>query len=247
MDLTVVIPSVGLRALLRTCLAHLGAAFAALEGLSATAVVVDNSSDPPYRSEELGGGVDIVRFDVPRPFSVACNAGASHRPASRLLFLNNDVLLLPAALSEMMNLLDEAGGGVCGTRLVLPDDTIQHCGVRFDAGPRGPFHIHHGRPTAVVPREQGPFQAVTGAALMIDGALFDRLGGFDSAYPFGYEDVDLCLRARQLGAPVLCAQSHDSLHFESTSNRNPNRHSASRKLFFERWGGRFTIDGDREQ
>ncbi len=246
MDLTVVIPSVGLRALLRTCLAQLDVALRSLEGLAAIAVVVDNGSTPPYGSGELGGGFEHVRFDVPRSFSVACNAGASCRPASRFLFLNNDVLLLPEALREMMEQLDRAGPGVCGTRLVLPDDTIQHCGVRFDAGPRGPFHIHHGRPSAIVPRHHAPFQAVTGAAMLIDGALFKTLGGFDPMYPFGYEDVDLCLRARQLGAPVFCAQSHDTLHLESTSSRDPNRHSASRKLFFERWGGRYTVDGDRE-
>lgn len=247
MDLTVVIPSVGLRALLRTCLAQLDLAVRALAGVSASVVVVDNGTAPPYHAGELGSGVELVRFDVPRSFSRACNRGAAHRPASRLLFLNNDVLLLPGALGEMMQHLDRAGPAICGTRMVLPDDTIQHCGVRFDAGPRGPFHIHHGRPSAIVPRQHAPFQAVTGAAMLIDAGLFERLGGFDPIYPFGYEDVDLCLRARQLGAPVLCAQSHDSLHFESTSSRDPNRHSASRKLFFERWSGRYTIDGDRDQ
>lgn len=247
MDLTVVIPSVGLRALLRTCLAHVDAALAALAGIEASVVVVDNATTPPYRREELGGSLELLRFDLPHSFSAACNAGARLRPASRLLFLNNDVLLVPPALREMMSMLDRAGAGICGTRLVLPDDTIQHCGVRFDAGPRGPFHIHHGRPTAIVSRQQGVFQAVTGAALLIDGGLFERLGGFDLAYPFGYEDVDLCLRARQLGAPVLCAQSHDSVHFESSSSQNPDRHGASQKVFFGRWQGRYTIDGDPDQ
>ncbi len=247
MDLTVVIPSVGLAALLRTCIAHAQSALASVNEMTSAVVVVDNGSDPPYRAAALGSGIALVRFDLPRSFAKACNEAARHRPAARYLFLNNDVLLEPGTLIDMLSLLDNYGPGICGARLVLADDTVQHCGVRFDGGPRGPFHIHHGRPSSIVPRSPVRFQAVTGAAMLIDGAAFDRLGGFDEAYPFGYEDIDLCLRAGQLGMPVLCAQAHDTLHFESTSNRKPNRHAASRRLFFERWQGRFTIDGDTSQ
>lgn len=247
MELTVVIPSVGLAALLRTCVAHVQTALAGAGQMAASIVVVDNGSEPPYRAEALGADAALIRFDIPHSFAAACNEAARRHPANRFLFLNNDVLMESGTLAEMLSLLDANGPGICGARLVLADDTIQHCGVRFDAGPRGPFHIHHGRASALVSRSPARFQAVTGAAMLIDGVVFDRLGGFDEAYPFGYEDVDLCLRAGQLGVPILCAQSHDSLHFESMSNRNPRRHARSRRLFFERWKGRFTIDGNASQ
>lgn len=247
MDLTVVIPSIGLGAMLRTCVATLRHALAAQPGLAADVVVVDNGTQPPYRPEAVGLGASILRFDVPRSYAQACNAGARHRPAARYLMLNSDVFITPETLAEMIALADANPSAICGARLVLADDTIQHCGVRFDDGPRGPFHIHHGRPTSIVPRTPQRFQAVTGAAMLIPATLFDRLGGFDEAYPFGYEDVDFCLRAGQLGALVLCAQSHDSLHLESMSSRRSNRHAASRKLFLERWRGRYTVDGDRSQ
>lgn len=247
MDLTVVIPSVGLGAMLRACVAALQHALARQPGLMAAIVVIDNGTQLPYRPEAVGDGVALLRFDVPRSYARACNAGARHRPASRYLMLNNDVFLTPESLREVLALADDHPSAIVGARMVLADDTIQHCGVRFDDGPRGPFHIHHGRPTGIVPRAPQRFQAVTGAAMLIPAALFDRLDGFDETYPFGYEDVDLCLRAGQLGAPVLCAQAYDSLHLESMSNRRPDRHAASRELFFERWRGRYTIDGDRSQ
>ncbi|MCZ8315510.1 hypothetical protein [Phreatobacter sp.] len=87
------------------------------------------------------------------------------------------------------------------------------------------------------------FPAVTGAVLLIDGQLFDELAGFDEIYPFGYEDLDLCLRAGQKGARITCAQAIDSLHFESTSNRDPGRHDLSRQQFWLRWQGRHTRVG----
>jgi GT2 family glycosyltransferase len=184
----------------------------------------------------------LLRLDRPHSFSAACNRGARLAPADHYLFLNNDVLLHPLALSEMLALIREPNTGICGARLVYLDDTIQHCGVRFDRGKRGPHHEFHGRHTSSVSRIPRRFQAVTGASLLITAATFDSLGGFDEAFPFGYEDVDLCLRAGQLGRSIVCSQAYDSIHLESMSDKRPHRHSASRKVFFDRWRGRYTFD-----
>jgi GT2 family glycosyltransferase len=245
MELTAIIPSYGQVALLRTCLTMLERALALTKLPGTAIVVVDNGTVTPYRLAELGvASVRIVRFDRPHSFSTACNRGACEMPARRYLFLNNDVFIHPEAIAEMLDVMREHKAGIAGTRLVLPDDTIQHCGVKFDGGERGPYHQHHGRPTAIVARATSFPQAVTGAALLIDHAVFTALGGFDEAFPFGYEDADLCLRARHLGIRIACAQGQDSLHLESFSDRRPDRHQASRRLFFERWRGRYAIDGD---
>ncbi|MEO5757327.1 MAG: glycosyltransferase [Mesorhizobium sp.] len=245
MDLSVIIPSWGLTALLRSCVLHLDQALARTQLGKACIVVVDNGSAIPYRPEDLAPPhVRIVRLDLRHSFSAACNRGARDVPAARYLFLNNDVFLHPNALADMLGIFADHRIGICGTRLVLPDDMIQHCGVRFDAGERGPYHQDHGQRSARVSRATTFPQAVTGAAMMIDHAAFATLNGFDEAFPFGYEDVDLCLRARQLGIRIACGQRWDSLHLESTSNRKPDRHKASRDLFFQRWRGRYSIDGD---
>lgn len=245
MDLSVVIPSYGLTALLRTCVLHVQSGLTrALPGRTAI-VVVDNGSAMPYQANDLATpDVRILRLDRRHSFSAACNRGASAVPAARYLFLNNDVFLHPNAMAEMLEIAGHETVGILGTRLVLPDNTIQHCGVRFDAGERGPYHHAHGRPSASVSRATTFPQAVTGAALMIDHGAFTALRGFDETFPFGYEDVDLCLRARQMGVRIGCGQKWDSLHLESTSDRRPDRHKASRRLFFERWRGRYSIDGD---
>ncbi|MER8632378.1 glycosyltransferase [Mesorhizobium opportunistum] len=245
MELSVIVPSWGLTALLRSCLLQLEHALARTQLGKTCVVVVDNGSAIPYLADDLAPAqVRIVRLDLRHSFSAACNRGAREIAATRYLFLNNDVLLHPDALVEMLGIFRDHKVGICGTRLVLPDDTIQHCGVRFDAGERGPYHQDHGRRSAIVSRATTFPQAVTAAAMMIDHAVFNALDGFDETFPFGYEDVDLCLRARQLGIRIACGQRRDSLHLESTSDRRPDRHKASRKLFFERWRGRYTIDGD---
>ena len=84
---------------------------------------------------------------------------------------------------------------------------------------------------------------MTGACLLVRTALWRDLGGLDESYPFGLEDVDLCLRARQRGARIFCSGETDSLHFESMTPGRVELDVPSRRLFMERWGGRYTIDG----
>ena len=57
-----------------------------------------------------------------------------------------------------------------------------------------------GEPAASLP---GKVASVTGACLLVRTDLFRRLGGFDEGYPFYWEDVDVCARAREAGARVF--------------------------------------------
>lgn len=247
MQLTVVIPSFGLAALLQACLTQLEVSIANARLGRFAIVVTDNGSDIPYSDEQFHcDHLRIVRTDRRVSFARACNLGAAEQPADHYLFLNNDILLHPGALDDMMHLIAKPNVGICGARLVYPDETIQHCGIRMTADDRAARHEFHGRTSRSVSRTVRSFQAVTGAALLIRGDLYIRLGGFDEMYPFGYEDTDLCLRARLTGCRVTCSQAFDSIHFESTSNKDPLRHAASRKVFMHRWAGRYTVD-DRDE
>ncbi len=205
-------------------------------------VVCDNATETPYLLSDLPGVDRLLRFDLHRSFSAACNASVAGSASDLVLLLNNDVLLHRDALVEMLDLITEPLVGIVGTRMLYPDGTIQHCGVVFCAG--GPFHDRARRPTAIVPRTPRFLQCTTGAALMIRRVVWDALNGLDEAYPFGYEDVDLCLRARQLGYRIACAQTVDSLHFESQTPGRVERDIPSRRIFLERWQGRWSIDTD---
>lgn len=246
MSLSVIIPSLGLTALLRFCILQLQQSVRAAELERWSIVVVDNATPQPYRPNDLSSepALRVLRFDRAASFAKACNDGARLAPAESYLFLNNDVLLHPLALREMLALSTRQDAAICGTRLVYPDDTIQHCGVRFDGGARGPYHWRHHAHTSTVARDLWQYQAVTAAAVWIENGVFQALGGFDESFPFGYEDVDFCLRARQQGHTVACSQAVDSIHFGSTTSRaEPAHYEASRTAFFTRWGGKFCIDG----
>jgi len=244
--LTAIVVSRGLDGLLAHSLDCLGRALAAC-GREALVVVVDNASPVPYllpATTAAGPPLDLVRFDVPCSFGRANNEGAARHPADAYLLLNNDVFLHEDAIARMVSLAERTPNlGVCGSRMVFPDGTIQHCGVVFGRGDTGPFHVDRGRPSALVSRVDREFQAVTGACMLLWREAWTEAGGLAEDYPFGLEDIDLCLRVRQSGWRVWCAQAVDSLHLEAQTPGRRELDVPSRRLFMERWRGRFTIDG----
>lgn len=231
---------------LRHCLQCLDGALR-LAGVEGTVVVVDNGTHPPYHPVDLACGnrhVLTVRFDLPVSFSRANNHAARLQAWDHLLLLNNDVFLDRAAVAAMLELTARTpNAGICGSRLLFPDGSIQHHGVVFGPGDTGPYHCDRRRPGHLVSRGDREYQAVSGACMLVSAPLWNDLGGFDEGYAFGLEDIDLCLRARRRGWRVVCSSAVDSLHFESLTPGRVELDVPSRARFMARWRGHYTIDG----
>ena len=242
-----IVVSRGLAAMLRECLRSLDRALQFWREMEWETIitVVDNASSPPLTGQLADTPThQVLRLDTHHSFAASCNAAAKARPSRFFLFLNNDVLLHPDALFHMYDAMAcDFMAGIFGTRMVFPDDTIQHAGVVFGPGDRGPYHIHRREPSMLVPRTRAAFQAVTGACMLVESHVFQKLNGFDEAFPFGLEDVDFCLRAGQAGYRIICCQEADSIHFESMTPGRAELDIPSRRLFMERWRNRYTVDG----
>ena len=211
-------------------------------------LLVDNASRKPYLAEDFAArqsfqSFHIIRFDRHHSFAASNNEAAKRCSGDYLFLLNNDVLLHEHALACGLRLMEKEGNvGICGSRLLFPDGTIQHCGTVFGPRNQGPFHEHRSVQADLVPRINRERQAVTGACMLIARKLWNELSGFDESYPFGLEDVDFCLRARQKGWRIFCCNEVDSLHFESMTPGRAKLDKPSRKLFMRRWKGRYEID-----
>lgn len=64
-----------------------------------------------------------------------------------------------------------------------------------------------------------PVDAISGALMLMQRSLFDRLDGWDGSYRLHAEDLDLCRRARQAGALVAVANDLHVLHVRGVSSR----------------------------
>jgi GT2 family glycosyltransferase/glycosyltransferase involved in cell wall biosynthesis len=221
------------------------------ESIPYEVIVVDNAS----MDGTADYFADLGRF--PRPvtylrnstnlgFARANNAGARRAQGRYLLFLNNDTLVQPRWLPEMLRLAEsDPAIGIVGIKQLFPyTNVIYHTGVVFAAGgvPRHLYpHLDASLPQVNLQRE---YQAVNGACLLISRSLFDACHGFDEAYLNGYEDTDLCLRVRERGAKVVCCTTAFIYHYGQISEGRTSDDDANAALFDRRWRDRVRVDQD---
>lgn len=225
-DVSVIIPVFNKLELTRVCLEsiHLRGAQASFE-----IIVVDNGSTDGTREYLQGmaaaGRLKAILNGENLGFARGCNLGAAAAGGRYLLFLNNDMEVRSGWLDPLVSTLEkDPRVGIVGGRLLYPDDTIQHAGVaiyRIEKEGRhalAGMHLNHHLP-ADTPGARKPLalQAVTGACLLMRAELFGDLEGFDAGYYNGNEDVDLCLRAGEMGWRVVYRPESVITHFESQS------------------------------
>lgn len=200
-------------------------------------VVDDGSSDGTAAYlEGLGSRVGVIRNEENLGFARACNRAASAAAGDLLLFLNNDTIPHPGWLDEMVLALQaDDRCGVVGSRLLFPDGRIQHAGIAFDHE-LCPYHPHlMSAATAPEVNRRREVPAVTGACLLVRRALFLECGGFDEAYVNGYEDVDLCLRARERGFRTVYCPTSVVTHLEGASGGRDATEAQNKERFLRTW------------
>lgn len=223
--LSVVIPCLNRVDLTRDCLAAIRDL-----GDEPEIVLVDNGSTDGTR--DLDCDV-MVRFDSNRGFARGCNAGAAVASGDVLVFLNNDTLPHPRWLTRLAGWAQE--GHIVGPKLVYPDGSIQCAGVGIG--------VIDGVVTAwnVTDDVRGGFvPALTGACIAMRTDIFDALEGFDPEFHNGYEDVDLCLRAREQGIRCRYEPASVVTHLESQSGPERWTHVQDNiRLLHDRWVDRW--------
>jgi GT2 family glycosyltransferase len=208
-------------------------------------VVVDDAStdSTPALLGRYDGAVRVVEQAENAGFARACNLGAAAASGEHLVFLNNDTLPLAGWLDEQLAHAEEHGAAVVGSKLLFPNETVQHAGVVIctDGKPR---HIYAGfRAAHPVVNRSRRFQAVTAACMLVRRRSFERIGGFDAAFHNGLEDVDLCLRLGERGEATHYCHRSVAYHLESVSRgRRTEEIRRNGRLFAERWEGRLRSD-----
>lgn len=184
-------------------------------------IVVDDASSD-RTAEALAGlepGLRVVRNDVNQGFVRSCNRGAAAARGAVLVFLNNDTVVLPGWLDELVaTLADAPDAGLAGSRLLYPDGTLQEAGGLLWRDGSAMNVGRHKHPAAPEYSYRRVVDYCSGASIAIPRALWERLGGFDLAFVPAYgEDSDLALRVRQAGLKVYYQPLSTVVHFEGIS------------------------------
>jgi len=186
-------------------------------------------------------------------FPKANNWAVKQAKGDYICLLNDDTIPAKNWLQEMLACAKRHNAGIVGAKLIYPQSgRIQHAGIAFDSEKR-PGHIFLGAeeldPRVQIERE---FQAVTFACVLIKREVWEELKGLneDNPHPdcpYNYEDVDFCLRAREIGYSVWYAPKATVGHFSAfTSNQitQGKKENIFKNLpnFVRKWGDKVEHD-----
>lgn len=156
----------------------------------------------------------LIKFPYNTGFSVAVNAGIRHSRGEFIALLNNDTVVEPNWLSEMMAVLREHPElGSTGCKMLGYDDRTLLDGA-------GDGYRRGGLPGRIGHREtdRGQFDqrryilGPCGGAALYRRTMLEDVGLFDEDYFAYLEDVDLALRAQSAGYKSLYVPSAVMYH-----------------------------------
>ena len=206
---------------------------AALDGLVADVVVVDNGSSD--------GTVDVLAERTDCRVVVGTNVGYAagiNRGVSAatggvpVLVLNPDARLLPTCVPRLLAALERPGVGVVAPRVESPGGRLELSLRREPTLLRalGLSALH--RP-AFSEYVQEPVDYTRGhvvdwalgAVLLFSRRCFDALGGWDESYFLYSEETAFCLAARDLGLLTWFEPSAVAVHIGGQSGQSANTHA----------------------
>jgi GT2 family glycosyltransferase len=191
-------------------------------------LLIDNGSDEQESIEyfkylDTLEKVTVLKYPAPFNYSAINNFGVKHANGSILGLVNNDIeVISPDWLTYMVGHAERESIGCVGAKLLYSDTRIQHAGVVLGYG-GGAGHAHKNFPrfhSGYLNRINATsnYSAVTAACLLVKKSLFDEVGGLNERdLSVAFNDVDFCLKVKELGVQnVYCAEA-ELFHHESVS------------------------------
>ena len=176
-------------------------------------ILVDNNSTD--KSIELVKNtypnVMIIKLDKNYGFAEPNNIGAKNAKGDFLFFLNNDTIVTPKCISELINVFkSNAKIAICQSLLLKPDNNVDSSGDFID-------DLGRAYRSRTVPKEPKKILSARGAAMMVRKKIFWELNGFDENFFVSFEDVDIGWRAWIWGYEVLTVPSSIVFHSGGTT------------------------------
>jgi len=196
----------------------------------------DSSLELLRRSVGSDARLRIIENHRNLGFARACNLLFAQARGDYLLVLNPDALIQPDTLERMVKALQahpEAGMAGClirnpdgseqvGCRRAVPTPwrslmRVLHLYRFFPHQPRFRDFVLTREP---LPPGPVPVEAISGAFMLVDRKVLERVGAFDDAYFMHCEDLDWCMRVRQAGWQILFVPEVEIVHYKGVCSQS---------------------------
>jgi len=170
-----------------------------------------------------------------KSFSSRNNYGVKLSKGDFLWFLNNDTELINNNLYNMLVTFSDPNVGIVGNMHIFPDGTLNHIGIGI-SDQLDPVHIFpHEDPTLPYINHDREIDIVTAASVILRRDVFEKVGGFNESYTWGFEDVDLCLKLKEMGYKNYCVSNAKLIHFGQSTYGRQEDDEKNRKIFIQKW------------
>ena len=162
-------------------------------------ILVDNNSTDNSVEfvKNVYPSVIIIKLDNNYGFAEPNNIGAKNAKGELLLFLNNDTVVNPNFIREMVKVLNQDSEiAICQSLLLKPNGEVESSGDFIDI--LGRAYMSKEKETKVK-----EILSARGASMMVRKKMFWELGGFDKNFFASFEDIDLSWRAWIWGYKIV--------------------------------------------
>lgn len=191
-------------------------------------IVVENNSTGQEtftyyeKLREAHDNISIVNYQGEFNFSKINNFGVEAAAGEYLLLLNNNTEMIDGScIREMLGYCMRKDVGVVGAKLLYGDETIQHAGMILGfKGTAGHAFVGKSRyDTGYAGRIlcAQDYSAVTAACMMVKRSVYEAVGGMTEELAVAFNDIDFCLKVRELGKLVVYNPYAELFHYEPKS------------------------------
>jgi len=187
--------------------------------------VVDNGSrdGSDNKIEKAFPEIKLIRNKGNLGFTGGNNVGireALRRGVEFVLLLNNDTIVARSMLSELVKGMGNMpDAGIAGPKIFFKDRPkyIWFAGGKMSDLTGRPFQIDQGKRDNGM--ASGPTEKafITGCAMLIRSDLLRKIGSLDDDYFNNLEDVDFCLKAKEVGYRSLYVPASRVFHKVSSA------------------------------
>lgn len=207
-------------------------------------IVVDNGSqgnDGQVLEEKLSDYVHLIQNDRNYGFPEGCNIGMRYalgRGADYILLLNNDTVVDPEFLTEMVRVAEaDSSIGIVGSKIYYyyEPNRIQAVGgkIRWWLGDIETYGEEEdvGQYDTIA-----EYDYVFGTSFLIKKEVIQKISFLDPFFFFGLEEYDYCTRARRAGFKVVYVPDSKVWHKAGASKAKLPHHPETLRLIKESSG-----------
>ena len=153
----------------------------------------------------------LIKLDSNKGFAEPNNIGAKIAKGEHLLFLNNDTIVTPNFISELVKIMEnDTKVAICQSLLLKLDGSVDSSGDFID----NLGVVYNSKTKTDEIRE---ISSARGASMLVRSFIFKKLDGFDKNFFVSFEDVDLGWRTWIFGYRVFLAPKSIVYHLGGTT------------------------------